>query len=255
MIASKLDLKKLFLNFVNNFDPTEFVFLHFVRHVRNHKRNHNLESDHDMLNANGKEDDVGAIPVVWVSLLQELRKHRLFLCGDRIKILIPAYWHLWEATDQEDQSVAGDRKVRDEAHDRHPVAHTVCILGYVSLSKPGQLLKLNPDLQQVRQEGEKWRKWERNGKESHEAKLNDGFVIEGHEGLHCGLHCNLFLDLEVHLQISEFDLILSQSRLLDWLFEQSFYFLNLVSNFNFVLVVLHYIENNLFDHHDYENVY
>ena len=36
--------------------------------------------------------------------------------------------------------------------------------------------------------------------------------------------------------------------------EQTFYFLDLISHFNLVLVVLHNIEDDLFDHHDNENV-
>ena len=117
MVSSKLDFKKLFLNLVNNLDSAELVCLYLVGHIGNDKCDENLQSDNDVLNADGKEDYVCSIPEVWVSLFKELSKHGLLFREDVIEILIPANWHFGETAEKNDKSIAWDRKVRDKAHD------------------------------------------------------------------------------------------------------------------------------------------
>ena len=179
VISSNLDLKKLFLHLVDDFDSLEFILLNLVGHVRDDQGDNDLQADDKMLNADGKEEDVGAVPVIGILLLKVLNQDRLLLEFERIQVLVPANWHRGETADQEDERVARDGEVCDKAHDRHPVANSTGVMCNISPSNLGHVLQLNLDFEKIGQEGEKWRKWERCSEEGDKAHLDHSFVVVG----------------------------------------------------------------------------
>ena len=72
MIASVLDLQKLFLDLFDDLNSAEFVLLHLVWHIGNDESNDDFERNDEVLEADGKQEDVGTVPIVGVPLLQEL---------------------------------------------------------------------------------------------------------------------------------------------------------------------------------------
>ena len=255
MIASVLDLEKLLLDLFDDLNSAELVLLHLVRHVRNYESDDDFESNDKVLHADGKQEDIGTIPVVGVPLLEVLHQGGFLFELDCVQILVPADGHRREATDQEDERVARDGEVRDETHDGHPVADSVSILRNVSFSEPCEVLQLDLDLKSVGEKGEQGCERESSSKEGHEAHLNEGFIVEGHERVSCRLHLLLLFDLAVHLQVSLLYYVSRQASLLNRLLEKSINFLQFAVDLNLILQVLHDVQKNLFGDHDSEDTH
>ena len=176
-VPSDLDLSELSLDLFFKLLATHFILLHFEGDIWDQQSDDDLYGNDHVFENDCKYDDVSERPLHRILLLKILNKCRLFLFKNSIQILRGAHRHAGEATYEQDQSVTGDRKVRNKAHDRHPIADTVGTLGVIPPSKLPHVLQLDADLEQVGQEGEKRCKGERHREKGHKAKLDDRFVI------------------------------------------------------------------------------
>ena len=57
-----------------------------------------------------------------------------------------------ETADQKDEDIHGDCEVRDEAHDSSPTSDGACALSHITTSELSDMLKLDLDFEQIRQE-------------------------------------------------------------------------------------------------------
>jgi len=127
-------------------------------------------------------------------------------------------------------------------------------LGDISPTQLSHVLQLDLDFEKICEEGEKRGEGERHGEESNETHLDHSFIVEAYKIVSCWFHAKLLFNFAVDLQISKFHLILRQFGLLNRFFKFSLNFLDFVSYFNLVLVVLHDVKNDLLEDHDGEDV-
>ena len=164
-------------------------------------------------------------------------------------------WDIWEATYNQNESIARDRKVRNKAHDRHPIADAIRTLRYIPSAELPHMLQLDADLEQIGQEGEEGRERECHCEKGHKAKLDDSFVVVVDECFGGRRHFKLFLDLAMHFKISLGYLISDELGLIDRLFEESIDLFKLASYQDLFLEILKHVEEDLFEHHNDHQVH
>jgi len=235
VLTVELDLKELFNDLLFDLIAAELIFYNLFGHVWNDKSNQNLESDDSMLDKDSEDNDVCARPKDFIFILEPLRQDRLLRDQKCVQILTRTDLHGGEAADKQNDNVDRDSKVRDEAHDGHPVSNTARALSDAPSPILSEVLKLDSNLQQIRQEGEERGEGERHREESDETELDDGLVVVEDK---CGgtrFHHELLLDVAVHLQIRCSDFITSEFRLSNRFCEEFFNLANFPANLYLLL--------------------
>lgn len=209
MVALELELKQFSIDFFSHFRASILSAYHSCRSVRDDQSDQNFESNDQMLNQDCKENNVGSVPERRVSLVQILNEHTFFFIWKTVQVLSGSDLLGWEATDNQDNGVDRDSKVRDESHDLHPVANSTRALGIVSSAIGANMLQFDLYFKQVGEEREQRSEGERSSKERNETNLHVGFIVEGSQAFSRWSHHQLLLNLLVHLEVSKRHLILS----------------------------------------------
>ena len=176
-VSSDFDLGELSLDLLFELLATHFILLDFEGDVRDDQSDDNFDGNDHVLEHNCQDDDIAKRPLRRILLLKILNKSRLFFLQESIEVLRGTNWDTWEATYDQNESIARDRKVRNKAHDRHPIANSIRTLRYIPSAELPHMLQLDADLEQIGQEGEEGCEWECHCEEGHKAKLDDRFVV------------------------------------------------------------------------------
>eukprot|EP00353_Schmidingerella_taraikaensis_P006307 CAMPEP_0185576090 /NCGR_PEP_ID=MMETSP0434-20130131/7104_1 /TAXON_ID=626734 ORGANISM="Favella taraikaensis, Strain Fe Narragansett Bay" /NCGR_SAMPLE_ID=MMETSP0434 /ASSEMBLY_ACC=CAM_ASM_000379 /LENGTH=343 /DNA_ID=CAMNT_0028193169 /DNA_START=346 /DNA_END=1376 /DNA_ORIENTATION=+ len=223
---------------------------HHAWHVGDHHRDDNLEADHDMLEEDAEQDDIGAVPEVGVAFHEVLHHGRLLFDCEPVQVLRHAHLLLGEAAEQQNEHVDRDGHEGYEVHDACPVSNAARSLREVASAVARNVLHLDHNLEQVRQEGEQGRKGESRGEEGNEAQLDHALVIEVDQGRSRRLHLQLARDHLVHLDVGLTQLVLLHLSHGKRLREELVHLLDLLANGDALREELVGVDEDLLEEHD-----
>ena len=140
-----LHILKVFEHLTCNHFSAVLIFFNLKGRIGNNEGNYNFKSYDEVLDQNCEEDNVSSIPAIGVSLTHVSDQDRLFSRLKIVKILNNAWGICWEASEKQNWNVHGDGKVRDEAHDWHPVSDAGRALSAIPSTIFGDVLDLDQD--------------------------------------------------------------------------------------------------------------